>query len=563
MLITRIEPDPIYGLESYLIETCEEYDINYKTMKPMHKKEPATEGVLSSVWGVIKTIFKKLVALIVGIWKAIVGVVKYIYGLAKKLFKAIFTTEKKISFKVEIPQFTPTGIQTKQASNPAQLEQMFNISSKKLNDEIATVSKNNVEFVKKWEKIQIRALKESYDTMLEDVAYNSPTYLTLYDKELDKLINNPKYKDNEGIQKLRDPLQKAIFIGPAALQLGYDKNPNVQISFQGNDATDHIMLQNLEFLNTKKLNIINESKNLVEDYEKLKNGAIDEIIKKYKDQDGEWIKKLSDNPQDELLAAKFAVEYNGILMKHVIPFSYEAMTGHYKMDPEDVKKFLANSYFPDFSESEHPEREIHYWAKLKTEWNRATVEALKASVKMNYELYKLTCQEAKIVSGSIENEDFRSIRNILDRTISSYFKFNKLVLDCRPLGLGCVIFDKAFVESPTFDHKLLFDGMQNLKKNDILINYMTHYDVTIMGHGVVLADRPGEWFVEEEVVSPDGKYRTNVIIDMVRYLIKTGFKRINIVCCNGLGDYTVDMPPDIKNNRNVLVRFSKSPTYIG
>ena len=161
-------------------------------------------------------------------------------------------------------------------------------------------------------------------------------------------------------------------------------------------------------------------------------------------------------------------------MKHVIPFSYEAMTGHFKMDPEDVKKFLANSYFPDFSESEHPEREIHYWAKLKTEWNRATVEALKASVKMNYELYKLTCQEAKIVSGSIDNEDFRSIRNILDRTISSYFKFNKLVLDCRPLGLGCVIFDKAFVESPTFDHKLLFDGMQNLKKNDILINYMTH-----------------------------------------------------------------------------------------
>ena len=152
MLITRIEPDPIYGLESYLIETCKECDINYKTMKPLHKEEPATEGVLGSIWGVIKTIFRKLVALILGIWKAIVGVVKYIYGLAKKLFKAIFSSEKKVTFKVEIPQFTPSGIQTKQASNPAQLEQMFNMSSKKLNDEIATVSKNNVDFVKKWEK---------------------------------------------------------------------------------------------------------------------------------------------------------------------------------------------------------------------------------------------------------------------------------------------------------------------------------------------------------------------------------------------------------------------------
>ena len=563
MLITRIEPDPIYGLESYLMETCKECDINYKTMKPLHKEEPATEGVLGSIWGVIKTIFRKLVALILGIWKAIVGVVKYIYGLAKKLFKAIFTTEKKITFKVEIPQFTPAGIQTKQASNPDQLQQMFNISSKKLNDEIATVSKNNVDFVKKWEKIQSRVLKESYDTMLEDVAYNSPTYFTLYDKELDKLVNNPKYKDNEGIQKLRDPLEKAMFIGPVAFQLGYDKDPNVQLSFQGNDAADHIMLQNLEFLNTKKLNIINESKNLVEDYEKLKRGAIDEIIEKYKDQDREWIKQLRDNPEDPVLANQFCAEYIGTVMKHVIPFSYISMAEEYKMDLEDIKKFLANSYFPDFSESKHPEREIHYWAKLKTEWNRATVEALKASVKMNYELYKLTCQEAKIVSGSIENEDFRSIRNILDRTLPSYFKFNKQVLDCRPLGLGCVLFDKAFIEEPTPDHNQLFTGMQNLKKNDILINYLTHYDATIMGHGVVLANRPGEWFVEEEVVSPDGKYRTNVIIDMVRYLIKIGFKRINIVCCNGLGDYTVDMPPDIKNNRNVLVRFSMSPTFIG
>ena len=562
--------DQLVQTESYLINTCKEYNIEYSTCEC--KMIPVTEGIVSGFINLVKTIFQKVIAFLVKIWKAIVEFVKTIIKKAIELFKRLFNikTDKKFSIKSHIIS-KPGSITEVNFKSMSDVRSEFSKAIQEQNAEINKLSRMNIDATKRLEQSTIKQVTEQFVPAIEDVKINAD-----YNKvEAESKSNDPRnkqYEDimlnkiapkiwNEQVQRFKSMGYTDEFI--TELKKISDSHA---ISIQGDSAIAHYSLTTLSALDVNLAKTVVESENVCEMYEVLKADS----YRKLKD----YVKE-AESKEEYIKAAGLITNVEAI--KQVL----HACDGllEYGVSESEIERYVGGSLYPSFdnyNDKAKKEAAIRKFLKVRIEWNTSLIATLRAMVTKNQQILGLTTQQVVELTKDLDSGNINSTKKVLDQHKDEIISKDKTLIDGRKLGLGTIIISDAIANDADNDesndtmHKGFFISMGSFMSNDTAISYLTKYDVTILSHGANMTDSNGEtrWVIEA-VKTPNGITPKSVgsmgnakvidMFDLLDQLVKEGYKKINVVSCNPGG---VKLPERFVANHKITIHMSLTSTLL-
>ncbi len=549
---------PIYNAESYLMETCNEYNINYDTFKcsPII----VNEGLLSKIAEFIKGIFQKAIAVLVKIWKNLINFCKYIVNTIRNFINR-FKNKKSRPIKTKVSFITESfNITTKEVYNSDQLVAIYNKAMATISNRINKLSKENIDNVKLMEK-------EIKNTIVNTEASIVLNKLHSGDRqEYSKFSSGMVYDSNDTDMKtVSDKIDDFMSLNDGGVYPG--------------DSFSYTMHKNeLGLFKNSELKEILEAdqSKIIELYNAYISGKIDEIARS--------TKKLIDEMDDRYNFIQLARQTEEMLMSDWIHMKRDP----YLRDHESLcKRYLQNKYFPNFEiypENERPTY-IKRWLKLKINYNNGIINTLNAMIFNNSKIFNLTNEDVQILTDAINNQNMPKAREFMKKNIGLMLKYNNEVIDGRQFGLGTICVGKTLVHDDTYDrgYRGIFNVEVNVKFTDRIFMYLTRYDVTVITHGgyeevntsngyttkkytqgmstdgfsfdknyIDEIGKPMDWICDP-VITPDGKGPYTSMFDMLRQLIKDGYKRINVTACNG-GHLL--LPDDIRKSKGVIIQMN-------
>ena len=488
----------IVSCENYLQSVCEEYDICYETCEFNHPdSEVVNEGILSSIWNAIKSIFKGVIKVLVAIWKVIVAVVKKIWNGLKALYRFIFG-KKEVPKKPD-PEAKSVNVAIIEAANSVVcnkfntnnievIKKAYERSIKSISSKIDRLSRENIEFMKKMEKDSSAAVKESIDW-------------------------NVGYDEGNVVQArsiLRDRISGVDYVNFVSNMSGRDASAmhdddGVTV---GSSLIDYYGMGDLNATPSEVLETVVECQGgLKEIYDILVgdvlltareshkdrfdgtlNSLTDKICRMNSDRDRNTVESIINTITRQLsisfrtLDRTFSdiesnlANYGGMLSikGSDIGLSVEKMTELYN-------EFLVNKYFPRFYLIEDPNERINTikaWCQSKIAYNKTLIENLKAILKANEMVFSFSSRE---IIADIDNGDYNSAREILQKIIpqiSEEFD-DSIIIDGSKYGMGTIIINSSMNIKEDF---------RSLKYNspllsDEAVQYLAYYDLTLQGHG--------------------------------------------------------------------------------
>ena len=562
--------DQLVQTESYLINTCKEYNIEYSTCEC--KMIPVTEGIVSGFINLVKTIFQKVIAFLVKIWKAIVEFVKSIIKKAVEFFKRLFNikTNKKFSIKSHIIS-KPGSITEVNFKSMSDVRSEFSKAIQEQNTEINKLSRINIDATKRLEQSTIKHVTEQFVPAMEDVKINAD-----YKKiEADSKSSDPRNKQyddiiinkiapkvwNEQVERFKSMGYTDEFI--AELKKMSDAHA---ISIQGDSAIAHYSLTTLSALDVNLAKTVVESTNICEMYEVLKADS----YRKLKD----YVKE-AESKEEYIKAAGLITNVEAI--KQVL----HACDGllEYGVSESEIERYVGGSLYPSFdnyNDKAKKEAAIRKFLKVRIEWNTSLIATLRAMVTKNQQILGLTTQQVVELTKDLDSGNINSTKKVLDQHKDEIISKDKTLIDGRKLGLGTIIISDAIANDADNDesndtmHKGFFISMGSFMSNDTAISYLTKYDVTVLSHGASMTDSNGEtrWVIEA-VKTPNGITPKSVgsmgnakaidMFDLLDQLVKEGYKKINVVSCNPGG---VKLPERFVTNHKITIHMSLTSTLL-
>ena len=560
---------PILEAESYLVNTCKKYNIDYATCECT--TIPVQEGLVSGFINLVKTIFQKAIAFLVKIWKAIVGFVKAIFKKAVEFFKRLFGIKSNKKFAIKSHIISKPGVVAEvKFKSVADIRSEFSKAIQEQNEEINRLSRMNIGATERLEQSTLNHVKESFLPAMEDVEINAD-----YNKvEAESKSNDPRNKQYEDIivNKIAPKVweqQVAQFKSMgytddfiAALKKISDSHA---ISIQGDSAISHYSLTTLSALDVNLAKTVVESQNVCEMYEVLKTDS----YRKLK----EYVKSVESNEE--------YIKNAGLVTNvEAIKQALHACDGllEYGVSESEIERYVAGSLYPSFDKYENKaekETAIRKFLKVRIEWNTSLISTLRAMVTRNQQMLGLTTQQVVEITKDLDSGNINSTKKVLDEHKDEIISKDKTLIDGRKFGLGCIIISDAIASDADNEkstdqmHKGFYISMGSFMTNDTAISYLTKYDVTILAHGSELKLEDGKKWVIEAVKTPNGMKPKTIatmggtdaidIVELLDQLIKEGFKKINIVSCNPGG---VKLPERFITNRKISIRMSLTSTLL-
>lgn len=513
-------PEEIVSCENYLQSVCEEYDICYETCEFNHPdKHIVQEGIIGSIWKFIKNIFAGVIKVLVAIWKLIVSVVKKIWNGLKALYRFIFgkkeqtktKSEKKVKVSI-LESSAPINEKTFVTNDINQIKAAYERSIKSISAKIDKLSRENIEFMKKIEKDNTTAVKESVefnsnfkgngedagDIALQKLKNSGISKFSIHDsdiKEKESNSSDDRYKDT--VSRWND----------------YSDEIQGETVTYGDSLISYYGFSNLDILNSDALQMVIECQGGVKEiYDELVSGTLLNvntiIVDKYN--------FVKNNLLDKIRSSLVKVHDDSISMGDVSEFvnitfsqlasnlsslyntltsaiSSTAEVGQFGFSPDGLSKnnlekfyeilneFLVNKYFPPFytiSDETERVKVIKSWCQSKIEYNKALIESLKTILKLNEMAMGFSSRE---IIADIDNGDFNSTRDIISKIVYKNMTMvnDNLYIDCSREGLGMFIMNGTMTKEVDFRHVKYLDP----RASDEIINFLAYYDLTIHGHG--------------------------------------------------------------------------------
>ena len=553
MLIHKIDVQddymsPIYEAEQYLIDTCKEYSIDYDTCTP-NILPIVTEGVFSAFVNVVKTIFQKVIALLVKIWKAIVGFLKSIVTKAMDYFKKLLGFKVSREHKVKMAVITKPGVLEEKTVNSTQdVVNEYKKANQNFNNEILKLEQQNIGHTKRLEQTVVRDVsKEGFDLtgLLEKVVYNDKT-------ELDDIKNVKRSGlDTRYIEKTYG---KTV--------AGAD--PDDEANLQGDSHITHHANANMSALDNNMMQQVLEAKDVCAAYNAFKSNSMAKLR--------EYSRQYMENQH-----STFTLHFEHC--KNIIIFANNLIDEGWSDD--EINRYLGCSYFPSFddiTDKAKKESAIRKWLHLRINWNNGIIKVLQKMVSENAHFLGLTTKQAEFLAMSADEGDVSYIKMAIEKKRSSIMKNDGTIINGKPIGLGSICISYRIAEDGrdsdnqnAASHGWYYDIM-DLAHNDSAITYMSKYDITIVAHGGwYYSSRDDEihdhkrWCIEF-LPFPDGgnptklkigkyRYYQTDIVEYLEHLIQKGYKRINIVSCN---PEHVRLPKEMILNKRVLIRMNNN-----
>ena len=532
MLIHKIEiSDTVLSCEQVLIDTCKEYNINYETCE-LYQYAILNESIVSNIVDIIKAIFRKVIAILVKAFKFIVNILKTAIQKASEIFKKLFNIKTKSDVKVKVGIISKPGTtEEKTFTNPQDIVKAFKQSHQNFNNEITKLERETLGFTKRMEnQVSREVAKEDYiEGLLEKVIYN---------KGLTSSGNNNFYKKLGVYDKNTD-------------EKTFDEDGNTQ----GNDRASHQQINTFDFLNTKEMELVLESKNLCKSFEVFKSNSITRLI----DHASEVYNNKDIKDYDAHKKAMNDVMKTAGSLYH-----------KYKIKYEDLGRYLSCKYFPSFDNLNKTEKEsaIREWLKLRINWNNGMIGLLRVMIIKNQQLLSISNQSMEAILKDLDKGDIGGIRWALMNN-TDIVSSDMRIIDGRSIGLGVICIANEMVDdelssSDAFKSNAnagAYISLFDFEHNDKAITYMSKYDLTIVAHGGDDEENK-KWYIQK-TCAPDKSYpgeyyhKYTDVVEYLRYVVKKGFKRINIVSCNP-GHYK--LPEDLVLSKKVIIRMSMTNT---
>lgn len=555
---------PILATESYLIDTCKEYNIEYSTCEC--KPTIIQEGLVSGFINIVKTLFQKAIAFLIKIWKVIVNFMKSLFKRAVSFFKQLFGIKTKKPVEMTVPVISKPGHMEKvDVKNPQAIAAAYKTAIANFNQEIAKESKTNISLTKRMEQTVISRIHESYSPVPveEDVEYNKTNKEAMpnvdkYGKTSTSFKKQLETGAEEAFTKQYGYLKEQLG-SQWDTYLGMFKDMLKVYSYQGDNLFEHESVHNISLLNVKLAKRAVDSKHVIQLYEMVKADSIARYKEKLKQVSAlEGFNKVA-GIQSTITDCKTTLDL------------FDRMVKEDNVSETDLFKFISGNFFPSFDDEPDQakkEAKIRKYLKIRIQWNENIIATLQRMVVLNQEMLGISSEEATLISKQLEKGELQGVKDLLYQNRDKIISKDHCIVDGRKLGLGVIcISDDIAKDSFTEDdskadmsHKGFWLNIGNIHMYDDAISYMTNYDLTVLAHG----DSNGTWIMEKTKL-PNGSYSKLVtgdssqcyVNDYIHECIKQGFKKINLLACNG-GSH--DLDDDIRNNPKVLIRHSKTVT---
>ena len=359
----------------------------------------------------------------------------------------------------------------------------------------------------------------------------------------------------------------------AMLRVFTDENYSVEID----DMILSKIKTRLESYDRQRDIQILQEKNIVEAYNRFINDEFDRTYQLLNALNTEF---ETYGLTDELAAkaTRLVTEENMNRITVLIQNMHRLIT-KYNLDESTAIKYVKESTFPPL---DNPE-EIKALLEARLQYDDSMISILKAMLQNSYSILGLSRDEALVFSKKLDSTDEKekryTIRQIKDIIVKNEDKFvTKNRIDLRPLG-GGVLF--------VTDEETGLEAFFNL---DRLIQKLMEYDCIVLGHGNVnnrvmnaiereltktaysddtVEDREltiedisryarknkdkAVWTIQPTRTLTGGPFTD--VNELVRQLIKEGFKNIQLNSCN---PGHVKLAPDIVKNREVTVTYSEN-----
>lgn len=334
--------------------------------------------------------------------------------------------------------------------------------------------------------------------------------------------------NNESVEYFKDTKSTSYNV------MASDKPNTETLSFPSANAFESLARTNPELFNTKRLKMLQGSKNIVRDFNAYLNFMSMRAAP-------DWGKIESSNDIYAFNTTLYAALRN----------KYNEFTLLMDMSPDEAKRVIAEAYIPE-SLTESGCRKL---ISIRLDKNKLLIDTLTKMLKSNYTMLGLSSAEAASLIEELNNEEtdnkaIGQVKAILkDPKILNKFKLGENNYDFRPIG-GAVIFLSS-------DPSIQLSQHPSKRLMDIF-----KYDAIVTAHGnhspmPSIRGKSRRWVIQP--VDTLTKSKLTHMDDVLRALKKEGFKNVYIGACNPKDD---PIPDDIKRDLNFKVYMGRSSVYL-
>lgn len=337
----------------------------------------------------------------------------------------------------------------------------------------------------------------------------------------------------------------------------------------------------VENIDKEKLQAIIESKNIVEEYKLYLNLEIDKINKR------EFININNINKDN-----KKQLNSNTTGIDNIIKATYDTLIDM-GIDKSRIKRYIVDTFY---EVSDDP-KVIKKLLQLRINYNNKIISLLQKMLRLNYKVLGISQEEANHYINNLNDKDSKvsnlNIKKVKQLVFKNRHKFVfKDKIDLRPLGFGVCF------------HTSRYTGLEDFTTLERMLQLIMRYDVIIMGHGSnvdantvdkisnieqdrdrITSNKIKNQDINKDIINKNyaqkydklhdeykdtikkAKYEWSVqpirtdkgtfsnMDELVRSLIKQGFKSIYILSCNP-GHY--ELADDIKKTKGVRIHMGNN-----
>lgn len=324
----------------------------------------------------------------------------------------------------------------------------------------------------------------------------------------------------------------------------------------GKDINDSKMKSRIESFDQEKAKLILESNNIVKEYNEWVEFNVDEIMYNAKNYRAD-------------IDAGGSVEFD--IMRDI-----RIMINEYKISEDKVRNYIKGTYF---YQTDNPEN-IKLLLKLRIKYCQKITNMLTAMLQKNAKLLDLYDFEVNTLIKQLESGDKGEVRQamheIRETILANSGKFIKdggKLIDLTPLGFGKIVLTPG-TDIVSYVTELKADKYGYRANNlyqafDELLQKAMEYDIIVNCHGnsrkgaidykdKELLDKTNQTYSDtkrwtcQPIKPPGGGYFDDVN-SLVRFLIKSGYKKIMICSCNPGHHKLAD---DIQQTKGVIINHS-------
>lgn len=327
----------------------------------------------------------------------------------------------------------------------------------------------------------------------------------------------------------------------------------------GKDINDSKMKSRIESFDQERAKLILESNDIVKEY-------------------NEWIDFDIDRIMDNAKNHKADIEAGGAI-EFGIEQEIRIMINKYHIKEDKVREYIKGTYF---YQTDNPEN-IKLLLKLRIKYCQKITNMLVDMLQKNSKLLGLYDFEASRIIRDIQSDDnydvrrgMKKLRNEIIYNSHLFVKDNGCLIDLSQLGFGKIILTpRTDIVSYVTKLKMLKRGYEEEDISnrhqafDELLQKAMEYDIVINCHGSSrkgginyrnkeLLDKSNQTYSDvkrwtcQAIKAPGGGFFDDVN-SLVRFLIKSGYKKIMICSCNPGHHKLAD---DIQQAKGVIVNHS-------